>query len=289
MAPSSAKDLDELRREVDRLDDAMVSLLIERVQVVQAIAAVKQVAADGQPAIRPAREAAILRRLVQQAAGRFPAGTLVRMWRELLAATTSAQSPFTVAVFAPAELPQLWDIARDHFGSLTPVWRAESPSQALRLLAVGTADLAVLPLPSEQDRWWTNLLEGTTPPLRVVARLPFSSAGLYLEGLGALVVASIEPEPSGDDIGLVAIETIGEVSRGTLVDLLAAASLEPRWLATCVDRERGITVHLIEVDGFLPPHAPTLNTALVGVREHVLRSVVLGSYARPLVEPALAD
>lgn len=284
MVSSSAKSLDELRREVDRLDDAMIGLLIERVQVVQAIAAAKGVAAKGPPAIRPAREAAILRRLVRQANGRFPAGTLVRMWRELLAATTRAQSPFTVSVEAPPAMPQIWDIVRDHFGSLTPVRRVDSASQALRLLAVGTAQLAVLPVPGEQDRWWQGLLDGALPGLKVIARLPFSSPTLYPEGSAAFVVGPIEPEPSGDDLALLAIETIGEVSRGTLVDLLAAAGREPRWLSTCTDRERGLTVHLVEVDGFLPPHAPEIGAALRSVREHVLRMVVLGSYARPLAE-----
>lgn len=281
---SSARNLDELRREVDRLDDAMVDLLIERVAVVQAIAAVKRSEANGQPAIRPAREAAILRRLVRRAAERLPAGTLVRMWRELLAATTRAQSPFTVGVAVPPDFPGMWDIARDHFGSLTPLRRAESPSQVLRLLAVGTVQLVVLPMPGEQDRWWTGLLDGNGTPLRVVARLPFSVAGPQPDEAAALVVAPIEPEPSGDDLGLAAIETIGEVSRGTLVDLLAAAGLAPRWLATCNDRERGITVHLVEVAGFLPPYPAALDAAFAGVREHVLRVLVLGSYARPLTE-----
>ena len=147
MASPPDPELDDLRREVDRLDDAMVDLLAERMRVVGAIARIKQPAATGLPAIRPGREASILRRLVARAGDRLPAGTLVRMWRELLAATTRAQAPLAIAAWVPPDQPELWDIARDQFGSLAQIQRAGSWSHALRLLADGGAQLVVLPLP----------------------------------------------------------------------------------------------------------------------------------------------
>ena len=91
--------LEDLRREIDRIDRAIVDLLIERTDVVRAIGEVKGDRADGRLAMRPAREAAILRRLVAQAGDRFPRRVLVRMWRELLAATTRQQTPVSLAVF----------------------------------------------------------------------------------------------------------------------------------------------------------------------------------------------
>ena len=66
MASSPDQELEDLRREVDRLDGAMVELLAERLRVVREIARIKQTAATGRPAIRPGREAVILRRLVEQ-------------------------------------------------------------------------------------------------------------------------------------------------------------------------------------------------------------------------------
>jgi chorismate mutase len=40
---------------------------------------------------QPAREAQIIRRLIERNRGAFPPATLVRMWRELLAATVRQQ------------------------------------------------------------------------------------------------------------------------------------------------------------------------------------------------------
>lgn len=279
MIASPLDELDALRREVDRLDEAMIDLLIERMRVVQAIAAIKRAAADGRPAIRPAREAVILRRLVQRAGGRFPAGTLVRMWRELLAATTRAQAPLRVGVFVPSALPQLWDLARDHFGAATPIRRTESAAQALRLLEEGAIQLAVLPLPGEGASWWTGLLDGPGPSLRVVARLPFIAGGTPAdEGAGGFVVGMIEPEPSGDDLSLLAIEAPAGPGRTPVAELLDRAGLEARQLAADATGGRGVLRHLIEVEGFVAADDPRL----ADLGAHGLRVAPLGGYARPL-------
>ncbi|MEK0084040.1 chorismate mutase [Benzoatithermus flavus] len=280
--PPDHEELENLRREVDRLDAAMVDLLAERMRVVQAIARIKQAATNGRPAIRPGREAVILRRLAERAAGRFPTAALLRMWRELLAATTRAQAPFTVAVQVPPDQPALWDVARDHFGSLTPMLRTESGSQALRLLAEDVSRLAVLPLPGEEHGWWISLLDTSVLPLRIVARLPFSNPGTYPEGVDGFVVGAIEPEPSGDDVSLIAVETVEDVSRARLLELLGAAGQAPRWLAGRRRSEAGHALHLLELDGFPMPHDPRLDHVLAHAREHVLRCVWLGGYARPL-------
>jgi chorismate mutase/prephenate dehydratase len=283
MASPPDPELDDLRREVDRLDDAMIELLAERMRVVGAIARIKRPASTGLPAIRPGREASILRRLVERAGNRLPAGTLVRMWRELLAATTRAQAPLAIAAWVPPDQPELWDVARDHFGSLTSIQRAASWSHALRLVADGSTQLAVLPLPTEHEPWWPGLLDTSIRPLRIVARLPFCPSVVYPEGCGGYVVGAIEPEPSGADASLVAIETPVEVGRARLLDLLAAAGLVPLWLATRRHAETGRALHLFELEGFLLPHDQRLAQAADVGRAHVLRGVWLGGYARPLV------
>ncbi len=45
------------------------------------------------------------------------------MWREMLAATVRLETRFAVAVFAPSDAQGFWDLARDHYGSLTPMSR----------------------------------------------------------------------------------------------------------------------------------------------------------------------
>src|SRR5215831_16071836 len=138
-------DLQHLRQRLDEIDDRLQDLLIERAEIVSGVAASKK--AGNQPAFQPAREAEIIRRLVGRHRGAFPVANLVRMWREMLAATVRLQSPFSVAVFAPADRPGFWDLARDHYGSNTPMAACDTAGQVIRAVAGGESSAGVLPLP----------------------------------------------------------------------------------------------------------------------------------------------
>lgn len=279
-----APPLEDLRAEVDRIDHAILELLVERSDVVRQIGTVKADRANQRPALRPAREAEILRRLVERADGRFPRAVLVRMWRELLAATTRIQTPLSVAVFTTRQQGfRTWDLARGHFGSVTPMVRVDSASQALRAVSDGSATVAVVPLPNDDEPWWQALVSDHFDRIRVFARLPFVAAG---EGEGedasALALGRLEPEPSGDDLTLLAIEAESGVSRGRLRDLLQGAGLEPVWLAAqrCSDPPQ--TVHLVEVGCFVHQGDERVAEVLSAARGEVLRIVPVGGYPRPL-------
>jgi chorismate mutase len=273
MTSSPARDLEELRHRVDSIDKAIVDLLGERLGVVAEIARVKQAADEQGLALRPAREALVMRRLLGHAAGRFPPGTLVRLWRELFGAMTRAQSALTVSVFVPNDQPELWDVARDHFGSLTPIERARSAEEALRRAADEPAHLAVLPLPGEADRWWMGLGRSL---LRVQARLPFAPFSVYPGHVQGLVLARLPPEPTGDDLTLLALETDRSLSAREL------DALGPGWSVSCPAVEGGGARHLVELEGYLEAESPALSEALAPVAARVLRVQVLGCYARPL-------
>ncbi|MDX6750200.1 chorismate mutase (plasmid) [Geminicoccaceae bacterium 1502E] len=282
----SARDLSELRNEVDRLDDAMLDLLIERMAVVQHIASLKGDRDLGRLALRPAREAMILRRLTARARGRFPAASLLQMWRELLGATTSAQAPLRICVWEPEGRGAIRDLARNHFGTLAPVRSAETAEEALRSLGDGSAQIAVLPLPEEADRWWRSLLGDGSRPLHVVSRLPF------LDGSGhshpqAFAVAALDPEPSGEDLSLLVFETAPDISCARLCEALHAAGLAPRPLATLHDGAESSVLHLIELNGFLTPGEAPLAACLEPLGRRILRVTPIGGYPRPLSEAEL--
>ncbi len=118
--------LPALRAELDRIDDALHALLMERARVVE------QVAKSGKRgAYRPGREASIIRRLLRRHSGALPAQAIVRIWRELLAGTTAMQGQFTVAVCESDGGSAFSQAAREHFGALTPLRVHGSPSQAM--------------------------------------------------------------------------------------------------------------------------------------------------------------
>ena len=190
-------DLGALRARLDEIDDKIHDLLIERARVVEGVARSGKTAA-----FRPGREASILRRLLARHQGKLPAQTLVRMWREMLAGTTAMQTPISVAVVRSEH--QIAEIAREHFGFLTPVDEYTSIEGALSAVREGRNTVAVLAFPDQSQPWWPGLTN-LTPQLHIVARLPFwSGRPGGVPSADALVIATTPPDASGADRSFLA-------------------------------------------------------------------------------------
>lgn len=264
--------LSALRAELDRIDNSIHDLLLQRASIVE------WVARSGKPAaFRPGREAAILRRLVRRHSGSLPPVTLVRMWREMLAGTTSMQGGLSMAVCDPDPGAQLTQVAREHFGALTPVRAFGSAGQAFAELAKGVS-VAVLPYPSEEQSWWTALLH-QEPRLYIIGRLPFwKPRPEGAPSVQAIVVAAAAPDPSGEDRSFLGLECDSDVSRTKIAGDLTAAGLKPETMLLARPQGASINSILVEVDGFLDDEDPRLSAL-----GSVLRlPKVLGSYAVPL-------
>lgn len=275
--------LEDLREEIDRIDRSMLDLLVRRAEVVREVAGVKGDREQDRLAVRPAREALILRRLVRESGGRFPVAALVRIWRELIGTLTQMQTPLTVAVYAPRPGAPTWDIARDHFGSGTVMRRAESAGQAIRAAGDGGATVAVLPMPGDEDLWWPTLMSDQFDRIRVFARMPFvRTPRRDGEDREAIAIGRVEVEASGDDQTLLAIEAEPGVSRGRLKTILSGTGLDPVWRAAVRTPGEDVARHLVEVPSLVMDGDGRLKSAVVASRGEVLRIVPLGGYPRPL-------
>lgn len=284
MNDSNGGDLVQLRGEIDRIDAALARLLAERQAVSASIGRFKT---DEGDVLRPGREAQILRRLVNDLADRVEPAAVLRVWREILAASARAQTPFSAAVCAPTGEREMWDLARDHFGGVTPLQRVDRPPQALRALLDDSVHAAVLPPPSDDLLWWTGLIE-SVPRLHVVGRLPFGvpqqgEGGDYVE---AFVVGRMLPDASGDDVTLLAVHAAGGLSRGRLKDLLADVGLEAASRAATRPPASQEAWHLMEIDGYLDLDDQRLVELRHRFPREIERSARIGAYARPMVLPA---
>ena len=277
---STPADLQGLRRRLDEIDDQLQDLLIDRAAIVSQVAASKK--DDNQPALQPAREAQIIRRLVGRHHGAFPIANIIRMWREMLAATVALQSPFSVAVFAPSNRPGYWDLARDHFGSNTPMTAHDAVDQVIFAVSGGAGAVGVLPLPQpdETEPWWPYLLSAAEDPLQVVARLPFGAPGnARTGGTEALAISSSRQQESGLDRTLIAVECAADVSRARILKLLSSLGLVCTFFVSC---DRSGPIHLIEVEGFMPVSDARLETFRAELGSVLHRLLPLGGYAIPL-------
>ena len=237
------------------------------------------------PTRNPAREAAILRRLVNRHSGPLPIQVIVRVWREVLSALTRLQGPFAVAVYVPEERRGYWDVARDHFGSFVPLFAVNSPVAAVRAVSEGSASVGIVPFPAEDDAdpWWRYLVNGDARTPRIVARLPFASgSNARGEDRDAVAVGFAPHEPSGDDRTMLGVEIGSDISRGRFKDYMDAVGLRANSICTWHSYSpEGPSVHLVEVSDYVDPNDARLSALLRRFGDVPVRVTTLGGYAVP--------
>ncbi|MGE0733943.1 MAG: chorismate mutase [Alphaproteobacteria bacterium] len=266
-----AVDLAELRAQIDRIDSELHALIKRRAQVVVEVGRTK--AAQKGVVLRPGREARILRRLLAEHDGPFPARALLAIWREIVSAAVNMQGKFSIAV--PRAAPQLVQLARDHFGVISPVAPAASDRAALAAVASGKAPIALV---SATADWWRRKLPDG---LHVVLALPAVADGAGAPA--AFVVARSAPEESGDDWTLVRLEATGALTPAVLRKALGRGRV--RVLARAKAGRR--TQVLAAIPGFRDPanwgiSAPGPNGPGNGNRGD-LRGTYLGAFHSPIV------
>src|SRR5687768_934680 len=190
-----APSLDDLRAQIDGIDEDLHDLLMRRAELVGRIATAK--GGNGGLALRPGREAQVLRRLLARHEGQFPRPALVRLWREIMGAFTFLQGPVRVAVCRPVDQAGFWDLARDHFGAQIPFQAHETAAQVIAAMRLDPNVIGVVPAPvqDEASPWWIRLTSGEATTPNIVQRLPFvampNSRGRDLD---SFVLARIDAE-----------------------------------------------------------------------------------------------
>ena len=286
-----------LRDEIDEIDDTIHDLLMRRMALANRISETKRAQGATGALLRPAREAAIMRRLMERHEGPFPFPVVVRIWSEIMSATLFAEGGFAVSVFTvdePGEESRFPDLARVHFGAETPLINARTESGVLRGVRDGKASIGVLPVPADAmsgnvgvsaEPWWLTLAVSDEERPMIVSRLPWLAGDKTPAGkTNALVVAMTPPAPSGDDVSYVAVESSDTISRDRIRSALAVAGIAVTGSVAWHD-ENGAPGRwqLIEVDGFVPEDDERLRGFAEQLDNDVGRIAVLGSYPRPPV------
>jgi chorismate mutase len=278
--------IESLRREIDRIDDTIHDLLLERAGLVGRISAAKP---EGITALRPGREAGIVRRLLARHQGPFPRLAVVRIWREIIGALLAMQEPFSVAVHATGRGGSFVELARNHFGVVVPLQICRSSGQVVRAVADGHASAGLVPLPQgeadadDPEPWWASLAAGSGGGPKVVARLPFAGVGAIKSGSEppqALLIACRDHDETGDDHTLAVLETAPDVSRDRLRAAMAAGGLESLGLMGLC-RHGDQWLHLVEIAGYVAATDPRL-ARITQTRDPISHFTVIGGYATPL-------
>jgi chorismate mutase len=216
---SEKPSLAQLRRDIDRIDEAMHHLLIERGEIIDRLIEVKKTEEKGS-AFRPAREAEMMRRVVDRHTGILPLDTAEGIWRIIISTFTYVQAPFSVHADLSAGAPQMRDSARFHFGFTVPFVAHMGAATVVAAVSDSAGDLGLVPaLATPGAGAWWNALEFDSAP-KIIARLPFVERADHPASLPVFVLSRVASDAMATGIEVWSMRVAGWSAR-------AAAALAP--------------------------------------------------------------
>jgi chorismate mutase len=185
--------LADLRQNIDRIDAAMHELLLERSEIIDTLIAVKKTEESGS-AFRPAREAEMMRRLVQRHRGNLPLDTVESIWRVIISTFTYVQAPFSVHADLSAGDALMRESARFHFGFTVPFVPHAGAASVVAAVSSSKGDLGLVPAfaTAGAGPWWTALEFNAAP--KIIARLPFVERANHPAAMPVLALSRASPD-----------------------------------------------------------------------------------------------
>lgn len=140
--------LDELRAKIDKVDDALLKLLNERMEYVHAVGALKNI--SGGTIYRPEREQAILARLKANNKGRLTDLAIDALFMELFAVARNLELPERVVYLGP-EASFTHQAAESRFGAMSTYHPIGTIEGVFREVATQKAKFGVVPIENNSN------------------------------------------------------------------------------------------------------------------------------------------
>ena len=272
--------IEDLRQQIDVVDDQMHDLLMRRVNLVEQIGRLKtEVSQSPVFAMSPKREIEIMRRLWNRHKGSLEKIELIRIWREIISACVNLQSPLTVAVFMPERGMGNLEIARDYFGTYTPTLSCRSVSLVLKELTQGEANVAILSLNDDkQTNWWYTVAQEYKRSVNVFLKLPLTGENCRGDGRSVYALSKQSFEETGEDRTLLVAETDGSLSLSTLDLLLKAGGIATNAICDSYMPDMMRKAYLFEVEGYLADNDKRLSAVIEKENGKITMLRVIGGY-----------
>ncbi|MGJ5069810.1 chorismate mutase [Bradyrhizobium oligotrophicum] len=263
--PPAPPSLADLRKEIDAIDEQVHQLLMNRADIIDRLIKVKKTQEVGS-AFRPAREADMMRRLVQRHRGILPLDTVEGIWRVIVSTFTYVQAPFSVHADVSVGESAMRDSARFHFGFVVPYVPHFSAQAAVEAVARSKGDLALVSTTSGHTPWWITLEPVGAP--KIIARMPFIERADHPAALPVFAVSRVADDALVLEVETWSIRVSGwnaQVSRALspLADVIAVPDTAFDGAALLVSIESPSSLDKIKA-ALIAAGASVRSTALVG-------------------------
>jgi len=267
--------LGDLRKEIDRIDEAMHQLLMERAEIIDRLISVKKSQETGS-AFRPEREAEMMRRLVQRHKGILPLDTVESIWRVIISTFTYVQAPFSVHADLSAGDALMRDSARFHFGFTVPFIPHMGAAGVVAAVSTSKGDLGLVAASAiaGAGTWWSALEFDAAP--KIIARLPFVERADHPAALPVFVISRVTADAMATDAPVWSVRVSGwgagpAQALSTMADFIAVPDRAFDGAALLVTLSKDVGLDEISV-ALVKAGATVRSAALVG--SHATRYTV---------------
>jgi chorismate mutase len=168
-----------LRSEIDRLDDALLGLIEQRLAASLAIAELKRAEAGECLNMRPRREQAVIERLIGRART-APPEVIGRIWRTIMSYSLQAQGRIELILCSEGDKAALLQQARNRFGDGAPLRWVATAREAIEEARTGDAVAVVAPELLDEE-----MIGMDVPPFDLIRDAEGRAVGVAFGRVGA--------------------------------------------------------------------------------------------------------
>jgi chorismate mutase len=270
-----------LRAEIDHIDETVHGLLMQRGEIIDRLIAVKQTQETGS-AFRPAREAEMMRRLVDRHHGILPLDTVESIWRVIIATFTYVQAPFSLHADLTTNPAAMRDSARFHFGFTVPFVAHTGAAGVVAAVSESRGDLGLINAMAGSGAWWAALEFDSAP--KIIARLPFVDRDDHPAALPVFVISRVAPDAMVPEVCVWSVRVSGWGPKAAkavaqMAEVVAVPDSAFDGAALLVSVPQGLSFDRI-ADAIVNAGASIRSSALVG--SHATRYTLPAAGAGPV-------
>lgn len=282
---NSSATLQDLRSEIDKIDNQMIELLGQRMEIVSRVGELKK-NNNEKFFIKSNREADMIKDLIKKSNSNFPKSAIVNIWRKIITAANMHEQPLNIAIHNPKNISDYAYLVKEYYNMEVPISFHDSVAAIAIEMEKGETQIGIFALPLASDNnsdksdfsenWWINLANNKLG-IKIFAKIPFVDS----DKIDLVAVAIKEAEKSSDDNSLIYIEVDKEISKNQVLSALKESGLEAKILKSVKSPQvENIIFNLVELRGFFLES----DEALKKFSKSKIRPFVkiLGSYAVPI-------
>ncbi len=257
MDKASEDALKDLRKEIDAIDDQLLSLFAKRMSIITRVGDLKK--DNGEKFfIRSNREADMIKDLIKKSeeiGSEFPKTTIINIWRKIITSANMYEQPIKIGVHNPKNIPDYKYLLREYYSDLVPIFDFDSATNLVSEIEKGDVQIGAFILPKSEiddnnENWWINLANNKVG-LKIFAKIPFVNSDKKDDVSEIVVVGIKDAEKSKEDCSLLYVEISNDFSKSDLLASFKESGIKSKILKTAkIAQVENIDFYLVEAEGF---------------------------------------